>query len=73
MWKRKYVYMNVCLYKNCSYHADLRNTWDNKFVDEVILSSHFTEKEVDFLFMGDETWADESWIYHKIMANNTKD
>lgn len=46
-----------------SYRADLRNTRDNKFVDEVIFSAHFTEEEVDFLLIRYETGADEGWIY----------
>lgn len=45
-----------------SYHADLRNTGDDKLVDEVILSAHFAEEEVDFLLVRDETGADEGWI-----------
>ena len=49
------------------YHADLRNTRDNKFVNEVILSAHFAEEEVDFLLIGNETGADEGWIYSKKM------
>ena len=49
------------------YHADLRDTRDNKFVNEVILSAHFAEEEVDFLLIGNETGADEGWIYSKKM------
>lgn len=57
------------------YHADLRNSRDNKFVDEVILSAHFTEEEVDFLLIRNETGADEGWIYskHRHMAKNARD
>lgn len=49
------------------YHADLRDTRDNKFVNEVILSAHFAEEEVDFVLIGNETGADEGWIYSKKM------
>lgn len=55
------------------YHADLRNTRDNEFVDEVILSAHFTEEEVDFLLIRNETGTDEGWIYSKQMAKYVKD
>lgn len=48
-----------------TYHADLRHTRDNKFVNEIILSAHFTEEEIDFLLMGNEMGADEGWIYSK--------
>lgn len=54
------------------YHADLRNTRDDKFVNEVILSAHFTEEEVDFLLIRNETGADEGRIYNKHMAMNAK-
>lgn len=49
----------------CPYHADLRDTRDDEFVNEVILSAHFAEEEVDFLLIRDETGADEGWIYNK--------
>lgn len=49
------------------YHADLRNSRNNKFVDEVVLSAHFTEEEVDFLLIRNESGADEGWIYSKQM------
>lgn len=47
------------------YHADLRDARHNKFVHKVILSSHFTEEEVDFLLIRNEAGADEGWIYIK--------
>lgn len=50
------------------YHADLRNTRDNKFVNEVVLSANFTEEEVDLLLIRNVTGADEGWIYRKHMT-----
>ena len=51
-----------------SHHADLRNTRDDELVDEVVLSAHFTEEEVDFLLVGDEAGADEGWICSRHVA-----
>lgn len=56
------AYMTPRLY---TYHADLRDARNNKFVDEVILSAHFTEEQVDFLLVGNEAGTDEGWIYRK--------
>lgn len=47
------------------YHADLSNTRHNEPVDEVILSAHFTEEEVDFFLIRNESGADEGWICSK--------
>lgn len=45
-----------------SHHADLRDSRDDEFVDEVILSAHFTEEEVDLLLLWDKSGADESGV-----------
>lgn len=55
------------------YPADLRNTRDNKFVNEVKLCAHFMEEEEDFLLIRNETGANEGWIYSKHIAKNPKD
>ena len=44
------------------YRADLSNAGNDEFVNEVILSAHFAEEEVDFLLAGNEAGADESGI-----------
>lgn len=51
-----------------TYHTDLRDAGDDELVDEVILSAHFSEEEINFLFIWNKCGTDESWIYGKQKA-----
>lgn len=51
-----------------THHADLRNTRHDESVDEVVLSAHLAEEEVDLLLVWDEAGADEGRICGKETA-----
>lgn len=56
----------------CTHHTDLGDTRDDEFIDKVILSASFTEKEIDFFLVWNVDGSDEGRIYGRQRYNVTE-